>query len=145
VFLESSRLNCPLQVSTVFINNYCCILKHSNKWLLYGLFLMLSGRPKYYTGFKVRVRNDKTIIRMCLSKMGGVRGGCKCVISTLQFVLFLRHSMIKPQLMGSMYLRDQVAYQTVVEYRVRKRSARTVTKVNFWRRNFLLDFSTPCI
>jgi len=37
--------------------------------------------------------------------------------------------MIKPQLMGSMYLRDQVAYQTVVEYRGGKRSARTVNKV----------------
>jgi hypothetical protein len=37
--------------------------------------------------------------------------------------------MIKPQSMGSMYLRDQIAYQTVVAYRGRKRSARTVSKL----------------
>ena len=46
-----------------------------------------------------------------------------------EFVLFARHSMIQPQAMGSMYVRDQVAYQTVVAYRGRKRSARAVGKV----------------
>jgi hypothetical protein len=43
-------------------------------------------------------------------------------------------NMIKPQEMGSIYLRGQVVYQTVVANRGRKICAKTTWKSGSWRK-----------